>query len=113
MESAVFPEAVGPTTSTQGADSSGVGSSALSAEQQALEAGRSALDAWGRFAMACEANGFVGTARDAYRLHLQVTSNRRAPGKLKFMAGSEAAMGAWVNDVPPEQAAAQLREVAL
>lgn len=53
------------------------------------------------------------TARDAYRLHLQVTSNRRAPGKLKFMAGSEAAMGAWVNDVPPEQAAAQLREVAL
>ncbi|GAA0904342.1 galactose-1-phosphate uridylyltransferase [Virgisporangium aurantiacum] len=53
------------------------------------------------------------TGRDAYRLHLQVTSNRRAPGKLKFMAGSEAAMGAWVNDVPPEQAAAQLREVAL
>lgn len=51
--------------------------------------------------------------RDGYRLHLQVTSNRRAPGKLKFMAGSEAAMGAWVNDVPPEQAAAQLREVAL
>ena len=53
------------------------------------------------------------TGRDAYRLHLQVTSNRRAPGKLKFMAGSEAAMGAWVNDVPPEQAATQLREVAL
>jgi UDPglucose--hexose-1-phosphate uridylyltransferase len=52
------------------------------------------------------------TGRDAYRLHLQVTSNRRAPGKLKYMAGSEAAMGAWVNDVPPEQAALQLREVA-
>jgi UDPglucose--hexose-1-phosphate uridylyltransferase len=53
------------------------------------------------------------TGRDVYRLHLQVTSNRRAPGRLKYMAGSEAAMGAWVNDVPPEQAAAQLREVSL
>ena len=35
-------EAVGPSTSTSGADSSGVGSSALSAEQQALEAAKAA-----------------------------------------------------------------------
>ncbi|WP_116812963.1 peptidoglycan-associated lipoprotein Pal [Steroidobacter cummioxidans] len=35
-------EAVGPTTSTQGAESSGVGSSALSAEQQAMEAAKAA-----------------------------------------------------------------------
>jgi UDPglucose--hexose-1-phosphate uridylyltransferase len=53
------------------------------------------------------------TGRDVYRAHLQVTSNRRAPGRLKFMAGSEAAMGAWVNDVPPELAARQLQEVSL
>lgn len=35
-------EPVGPTTSTQGAESSGVGSSALSAEQQAMEAAKAA-----------------------------------------------------------------------
>lgn len=50
-------------------------------------------------------------ARAASRLHLQLTSPRRAAGKLKFLAGSEAAMGAFINDVPAEQAAARLREV--
>ena len=35
---------------------------------------------------------------------------RRAADKLKFLAGSEAAMGAWIGDVPPETAAARLRE---
>ena len=29
---------------------------------------------------------------------------RRAADKLKFLAGSEAAMGAWIGDVPPEAA---------
>lgn len=43
-------------------------------------------------------------------LHLQIFSSRRAPGKLKFLAGSEAAMGAFINDVRPEDAARQLRE---
>ena len=47
------------------------------------------------------------------RLHLQVFSIRRAPGKLKYLAGSESAMGAWVNDTSPERVpAARLREVA-
>ncbi|PJJ45412.1 UDPglucose--hexose-1-phosphate uridylyltransferase [Glutamicibacter mysorens] len=50
-------------------------------------------------------------ARAASRLHLQLTSPRRAAGKLKYLAGSEAAMGAFINDVPAEQAAARLREV--
>ncbi|WP_413455269.1 galactose-1-phosphate uridylyltransferase [Glutamicibacter sp. FR1] len=50
-------------------------------------------------------------AREAARLHLQLTSPRRAAGKLKYLAGSEAAMGAFINDVPAEQAAARLREV--
>lgn len=44
------------------------------------------------------------------RLMAQVTSPRRAADKLKFLAGSEAAMGAWVADVVPEDAAARLRE---
>lgn len=51
-------------------------------------------------------------ARQASRLHLQLTSPRRAADKLKFLAGSEAAMGAFINDVPAEQTAARLREAA-
>jgi len=38
-----------------------------------------------------------------------VFSNRRAPDKLKYLAGSESAMGVYVNDIEPEQAAALLR----
>jgi UDPglucose--hexose-1-phosphate uridylyltransferase len=52
----------------------------------------------------------VGVRRDEIRLMLQLTSPRRGADKLKFLAGSEAAMGAWIGDVPPEQAAAALRE---
>jgi UDPglucose--hexose-1-phosphate uridylyltransferase len=48
--------------------------------------------------------------RDDIRLMLQVTSPRRAEDKLKYLAGSEAAMGAWIGDVLPEQAAATIRE---
>jgi UDPglucose--hexose-1-phosphate uridylyltransferase len=48
--------------------------------------------------------------RHLLRLHLQLTSVRRAPGKLKHLAGSESAMGVFVNDVRPEQAAHLLRE---
>ncbi|BDV32023.1 galactose-1-phosphate uridylyltransferase [Microbacterium terricola] len=51
----------------------------------------------------------VHRGRDTARLHLQLTSPRRAADKLKFMAGSEAAMGAWIGDVPPEQSAERLR----
>ena len=50
--------------------------------------------------------------RDLTRLHLQLTSVLRAPGKLKFLAGSESGMGAWVNDTTPERIAARLRDVA-
>ncbi|WP_442577268.1 galactose-1-phosphate uridylyltransferase [Microbacterium sp. F51-2R] len=54
----------------------------------------------------------VHVGRDTVRLHLELTSPRRAADKLKFLAGSEAAMGAWIGDVPPETAAARLREAA-
>lgn len=50
--------------------------------------------------------------REAGWLHLQLTSPRRAEDKLKYLAGSEAAMGAFINDVPAEKAAARLREAA-
>ncbi|MEO8263478.1 MAG: galactose-1-phosphate uridylyltransferase [Pseudolysinimonas sp.] len=52
----------------------------------------------------------VHRARDAFRLHLRLTSPRRAPDKLKYLAGSESAMGAWVGDVLPEVAAGNLRK---
>lgn len=52
----------------------------------------------------------VNRGRDSVRMHLQLTSPRRAADKLKFLAGSEAAMGAWIGDVAPEAAAAKLRD---
>lgn len=51
----------------------------------------------------------TGADREAGWLHLQLTSPRRAEDKLKFLAGSEAAMGAFINDVTAEQTAARLR----
>ncbi|WP_399548796.1 galactose-1-phosphate uridylyltransferase [uncultured Microbacterium sp.] len=51
----------------------------------------------------------VHVGRDSVRLSLQLTSPRRAADKLKFLAGSEAAMGAWIGDIPPETAAERLR----
>ena len=41
----------------------------------------------------------VREGRDVSRLHLQVMSVLRAPGKLKYLAGSESGVGGWVNDV--------------
>ncbi|MDL9979229.1 galactose-1-phosphate uridylyltransferase [Microbacterium candidum] len=52
----------------------------------------------------------VRVGRHAVRLHLQLTSPRRAADKLKFLAGSEAAMWAWTAEIPPETSAARLRE---
>ena len=55
----------------------------------------------------------VHVGRDALGLHLQITSIRRAPGKLKYLAGSESAMQAFIMDLKPEQSAAQLRDVKI
>ena len=55
----------------------------------------------------------VHTGRDSFWLHLEIFSIRRAVGKLKFLAGSESAMDAFVNDIAPEVQAARLREVDL
>ena len=40
---------------------------------------------------------------------MQLTSPRRAAGKLKYLAGSESAMGAFIGDVAPEATAERLR----
>lgn len=43
------------------------------------------------------------------RLQLQITSPRRAEDKLKYLAGSESAMGAFIADFPPEVTAELIR----
>jgi UDPglucose--hexose-1-phosphate uridylyltransferase len=48
--------------------------------------------------------------RGEFGLHLQVLSVRRAPGKLKHLAGTESGTGVWINDIVPEAAARRLRE---
>jgi len=53
----------------------------------------------------------VGEGRELGYLHLQLFSIRRAADKLKYLAGSESAMGAFVNDIVPERAAQMLRDV--
>jgi UDPglucose--hexose-1-phosphate uridylyltransferase len=53
----------------------------------------------------------IGEGRDLGYLHLQLFSIRRAADKLKFLAGSESAMGAFINDITPEKAAQTLREI--
>ncbi|MBB5938304.1 galactose-1-phosphate uridylyltransferase [Streptomyces zagrosensis] len=50
--------------------------------------------------------------RADFALHLELFTIRRTSGKLKFLAGSESGMNVFINDVPPEDAAQRLREVA-
>jgi UDPglucose--hexose-1-phosphate uridylyltransferase len=45
------------------------------------------------------------------RLQLQITSPRRGADKLKYLAGSESAMGAFIADITAETIASQLRQV--
>ncbi|MFE2722240.1 galactose-1-phosphate uridylyltransferase [Kitasatospora sp. NPDC059327] len=45
-------------------------------------------------------------------LHLELFTIRRTAGKLKYLAGVESGMDAFVNDVSPEAAAQRLREVS-
>ncbi|CAN5867987.1 hypothetical protein BH18ACT7_BH18ACT7_12540 [soil metagenome] len=54
----------------------------------------------------------VHVDRDLAYLHLQLFSVRRAPGKLKYLAGSESGMGVFINDTTPEAVATRLRELA-
>jgi UDPglucose--hexose-1-phosphate uridylyltransferase len=54
----------------------------------------------------------VRVDRELGALHLELFSVQRSVDKLKYLAGSESAMGAFVNDREPESVAARLREVA-
>jgi UDPglucose--hexose-1-phosphate uridylyltransferase len=48
---------------------------------------------------------------DTVRLMVQITSPRRSADKLKYLAGSESAMGAFIGDVSPEDQAQAFRSV--
>ncbi len=48
---------------------------------------------------------------DDFALHLELFTVMRAPGKLKYLAGSESGMGAFANDITPEAAAGRLRQL--
>ncbi|HEU4947399.1 MAG TPA: galactose-1-phosphate uridylyltransferase [Kribbella sp.] len=49
--------------------------------------------------------------RELGYLHLEVLSIRRAADKIKYLAGSESAMGAFISDTRPEDVAETLRKV--
>ena len=52
----------------------------------------------------------VDADRDVWHLGAEIFTITRAPGKLKYLAGSESGAGVWINDVAPEDAAARLRD---
>ncbi|OEJ34855.1 galactose-1-phosphate uridylyltransferase [Streptomyces subrutilus] len=54
----------------------------------------------------------LGEGREDFALHLELFTVRRTADKLKYLAGTESGMEAYMNDVRPEDAAARLREVA-
>ncbi|MHB8294839.1 MAG: galactose-1-phosphate uridylyltransferase [Acidimicrobiales bacterium] len=51
----------------------------------------------------------MGSDPSVTHLSMEVFSIRRSPRKLKFLAGSESAEGAFINDIVPEHAAELLR----
>jgi UDPglucose--hexose-1-phosphate uridylyltransferase len=59
--------------------------------------------------MACWYQAPARTTRDAAHLCARVYTPQRTADKLKFLATSETGAGAYVNDVPPDTAAARLR----
>ena len=50
--------------------------------------------------------------KNVSRMYLRVFSLLRAPGKMKYLAGSESAMAAWVSDTTPERIATRFKELA-
>jgi UDPglucose--hexose-1-phosphate uridylyltransferase len=51
------------------------------------------------------------TGREHFALHLELFTVRRSNDRLKYLAASESGMDAFANDILPEQAARQLREL--
>ncbi len=52
----------------------------------------------------------VHARTDPWHLAAEIFTIRRAPGRLKYLAGMESGAGLWINDIPPEVAAERLRD---
>jgi UDPglucose--hexose-1-phosphate uridylyltransferase len=90
---------------------------ALTAEQRA-DLARAYLDVLGRFDRLFDTpapyiagwqQAPVRGERAAWHLGAEIFTVRRAPHKLKYLAGSESGAAVWINDIAPETAAQRLR----
>jgi len=71
---------------------------------------------WGRpmpYLMTVNQAPTDGAPHPEWTVRIEIWPIRRAPEKLKFLAGTELGAGVFANDVTPEQAAADLRGVSL
>ena len=62
------------------------------------------------YVMAIHQRPTDGGDHDAFHLHVEFYPPNRTTTKLKYLAGSEAGAGAFINDTLPEETAATLRE---
>jgi UDPglucose--hexose-1-phosphate uridylyltransferase len=62
------------------------------------------------YVMAIHQRPTDGAAHDAFHLHFEFYPPHRSAERLKYLAGSEAGAGAFINDTLPEETAARLRE---
>jgi UDPglucose--hexose-1-phosphate uridylyltransferase len=69
------------------------------------------IAAWNQAPVQARLTGEQERLRGEGRLHLQVFSLMRSPNRMKFLAGSESALGAWISDTTPERIAGRFREV--
>jgi UDPglucose--hexose-1-phosphate uridylyltransferase len=61
------------------------------------------------YVMAIHQRPTDGATHDGYHLHVELYPPHRSATKLKYLAGSEAGAGAFINDTLPEESAARLR----
>jgi UDPglucose--hexose-1-phosphate uridylyltransferase len=61
------------------------------------------------YVMAIHQGPVDGGAHEGYHLHIEVYPPHRTATRLKYLAGSEAGAGAFINDTLPEETAPQLR----
>ena len=62
------------------------------------------------YVMAIHQRPTDGSPHAGYHLHIEFYPPNRSETKLKYLAGSEAGAGAFINDTLPEESAARLRE---
>jgi UDPglucose--hexose-1-phosphate uridylyltransferase len=63
------------------------------------------------YVMAIHQRPTDGGTHDAFHLHVELYPPNRTATKLKYLAGSEAGAGAFINDTLPEETAATLRDL--